>query len=781
MSLVRCYIDRGGGRAHRVGTEVWDRFSAFDPGLVRLCGAATTVGGVVLTLLVLAVGGAPVSLLVVGAWSSMVAGYTVTDQRSRDQAVTLALGIPVSIGALSVGTVLAPHHIAADAVLLVLIFTAMYVRRYGPRGSGLGDFAFQHFFMAQFVHAALAQIPGVSVVAAVAVGCSGLLRFGLVRATPERTLRRLRHAFRARLLAVIDAMADLAHARPGSPSADRAMHVLQRRCAQLHQVALLIQRRLDVAIANPDTARTVQQHIAEAEIAAEHAAIMLLRTVRSPRDASSTLILHLSGKQQDTGSPRDHAARGDEPADPVLAHLLDELSDLRRLLTRQTTAGADTATASIRARLLGYTTDTHLPNPVTDSTRELYHSIGELARAMLGLRLALGPRRHGTTDQNQTARCRAELEAEDHHAQIDDTGNENLAGLQRPTTRAALQVTVGTAIAIICGELISTEHWYWAMITCWVVFLNTTSLGEVLVKGYRRLAGTIAGVAAGAGLVTLVTGHTTTAFLLMIACMFGAFFIASVSYLLMSLLITSMVGLLYALLGTYTDTMLILRVEETAVGAAAGLIAALLVLPAHTHQLVNAQLTDVLKHTRQVITQAIAHLAGDPHVNPLDAARELDTALDTYRTVAQPLLHPASPLRTRRAQTRHTLAVLETIAYHTRSLATTSQHPPLNQQKCEPHALTRTAKQLENQLAALTESVQRTNNRHAGTPTSNLALPTMIRSVATCADAKNQVSSPALHHIERIDANIAALGRSLGLPDTEEQGTIPHGLRQHQP
>lgn len=119
--------------------------------------------------------------------------------------------------------------------------------------------------------------------------------------------------------------------------------------------------------------------------------------------------------------------------------------------------------------------------------------------------------------------AREELEAEDHALQTDEATAAEPTGLARPSTRVAFQVAVGSAIAILGGELLSPEHLYWALLTCWLVFVNTSSVGEILIKGYRRLAGTVSGVLAGIGLAALVAGHNGTAFALTMACLFGVF------------------------------------------------------------------------------------------------------------------------------------------------------------------------------------------------------------------------------------------------------------------
>ncbi|MYR56757.1 FUSC family protein, partial [Streptomyces sp. SID625] len=100
----------------------------------------------------------------------------------------------------------------------------------------------------------------------------------------------------------------------------------------------------------------------------------------------------------------------------------------------------------------------------------------------------------------------------------------------------------------------------------------------ILVKGYRRLLGTVLGVVAGIVLAGLVGPHTWPALALVLLLVFAMFYTAPLSYTLMSFFVTAALGLLYMLLHTYSLSVLVLRIEETALGAACGIIAAAVVL-----------------------------------------------------------------------------------------------------------------------------------------------------------------------------------------------------------
>lgn len=181
------------------------------------------------------------------------------------------------------------------------------------------------------------------------------------------------------------------------------------------------------------------------------------------------------------------------------------------------------------------------------------------------------------------------------------------------------------------------------MLTCWVVFLNTASTGEIIIKGYRRLVGTVLGVIAGVALAGLVGNHTWTAFALILLFVFAMFFTAPLSYALMSFFVTAMLGLLYTLLNTYSLDVLILRIEETALGAACGIIAAALVLPVHTDRRTDDLLGTVLTKLDEVVAASVDQLSGGPATDLLGLSRDLDTALDDLRASTRPLTHPITP------------------------------------------------------------------------------------------------------------------------------------------
>ncbi|MGW0818626.1 FUSC family protein [Streptomyces viridiviolaceus] len=735
-----------------VRTRLRDRVAASDPGLLRLTAGLRTVGAIALALAVLAVFGADVTHLVAGAMAAMVATFAIREKQPGAQAVTLALGLPVALASVSLSALLRPHVVAGDAFFVVLIFCAVYGRRFGDRGTALGMIGFQVYFLSLFVGAEVSALPQLWGAIAVAFLCSAVVRFAVVPATPAGILQRLRQAFRARLAQLISAQMELLDAGPGE--IDKVLEHLRDGTARLHETALMIQARLEEGTPDQSTARLVQRRVADAEIAAERLGLLLL-TARSAERAD-TLTLHLPG------APAPSVARRGSP-DETTAMLRRDLGALRALVLRPAAEARGTALSHLRNRLLGYREEENLPEG-TAAVQDVFRGVGETARAVMGLRIALDGPQDESDDTPSTTRSREELDAEDAAIDASEEAEpkEEPTGLRRPTTRAAVQVAVGSSLAIVGGEFLSSQRWYWAVLTCWIVFLNTASTGEILVKGYRRLLGTVFGVVAGIVLAGLVGNHTWTAFGLVLLFIFAMFYTAPLSYTLMSFFVTAMLGLLYTLLHTYSLSVLLLRVEETALGAACGIIAAALVLPIRTDRRTNELLVTVLERLVDVTEGAVDQLSGGPAADLLDTARDLDQALGDLRGATHPLTHPITPLRARRNTAQYVVALLETCAYHARSLAATAEllptHPSIAADPRLRGAVRRTVRNIE-AIAA------RVADEHAEVEVeTGPSIASLLEPGTDGAPRYGRVTGRVLRHLERLDEAVVGLARPLGVP-----------------
>lgn len=248
-------------------------------------------------------------------------------------------------------------------------------------------------------------------------------------------------------------------------------------------------------------------------------------------------------------------------------------------------------------------------------------------------------------------------------------------GLARPTTRQAFQATAACAFALGIGQALSEDRWYWAVGTAWWIFVNTASRGETLVRGFRRVLGTVVGIAAGLLIAVPLHGAPVPTAALVAVCVFGIFYTAAPSYSWMMFFVTVMAGLLYGLLGVLHPGLLLLRFEETAIGALGAALAVVLVLPVTTHAANDAWIQRALHCVRASTAASLDRLAGDPDADPAPHAAELELLLGRVRMALAPLVHPLSPFRARKARARQVLGLLDDCAREVRGLVTVAADP----------------------------------------------------------------------------------------------------------
>jgi uncharacterized membrane protein YccC len=254
---------------------------------------------------------------------------------------------------------------------------------------------------------------------------------------------------------------------------------------------------------------------------------------------------------------------------------------------------------------------------------------------------------------------------------------ESSAGLL-PTTRQAIQVAVAASLAIVVGELVSPSRWYWAVIAAFVIFAGTNTWNETLSKGWARLIGTALGVPAGVLVAAVVSGNRTASLVLIFVCLFCSFYFMKVAYSLMTFFITTMLALLYGLRGQFSYGLLLLRMEETAIGAVIGVTVAILVLPTNARTSMRNDARVFLATLAEVIEASVASLFGHaPTANPTEKARQLGRDLREFRTSTKPLAAGVGDFSGRHS-IRHGRRMLTACDRYGRALARNSERfePP---------------------------------------------------------------------------------------------------------
>jgi uncharacterized membrane protein YccC len=204
--------------------------------------------------------------------------------------------------------------------------------------------------------------------------------------------------------------------------------------------------------------------------------------------------------------------------------------------------------------------------------------------------------------------------------------------------RSALRVICAATVAACIGYPFSSDHWYWAIITVFVISLGTSSAGDTLQKGMLRLTGTASGAFAGLCVASLVPSHSSLTLVGLAICIFGWAYFILYEYAIGVFFLTLMLGLVYGEFGQNIAEIVGLRLLETLIGAASACAAALWLVPLRTSDHVRARglaliarLVDVIDASRDAL---VAGQGGDA---PLAAMRRVDQASHDLRLALTPL------------------------------------------------------------------------------------------------------------------------------------------------
>ncbi|OZM79443.1 FUSC family protein [Pseudonocardia sp. MH-G8] len=618
--------------------ELRTALTGLDPGLVRLRLAGTATAAMVLAAAVLTgvrlLVAFPVTVVLLAAVLAMVSNLAVNEPDLHRRRVTTLLMLAPAVVAVAGGTLLAPYRVVADVVFVAVMVAAVYVRRFGPRGVALGMAAVMPFFFTQFLGAVPAQLPWLVLAAAVGIGSTLLLRDLVFAQRPERALEQLLRAFRAHVHALVDAVADLLRASPSQLQSE--LEDVQRRRTRLNETALLVADALETehAATDPDE---LALRVLDAELAAERLALIAQRLACTPGGAEA-------------GGMDDDRRRA----------LLAALRALSAASATGTPPGfvailLDTARRSVAALTVE-------PDGAAARVHRMAFAVVRLADA---LEIAREPEASDRARGEEAERTGTDTgRGKDPGGEQDDQPS----GL-RITTRQAVQVGVATSLAIVAGELVSPARWYWAVIAAFIVFAGTSSRGDVLSRGYERVVGTIGGVLAGMGLAVLVGDRPPLVLVLLFCCVFLALYLVRVSQTLMAFWITAVLALLYGLIGQFDLTTFVVRVEETAVGVAMGMLAGYLVLPKRTRDAFEEALDEQVDAVDAVLRAAVDRIVGrEPETPAVELARDAGDALGTLRQRAKPL-ERAFLRRRGRIGYERALRVLTGVDHYARGLA----------------------------------------------------------------------------------------------------------------
>ncbi|MET8140034.1 FUSC family protein [Sphaerisporangium sp. NPDC005288] len=162
-------------------------------------------------------------------------------------------------------------------------------------------------------------------------------------------------------------------------------------------------------------------------------------------------------------------------------------------------------------------------------------------------------------------------------------------------TRLAAQSALALALAFTAGHLLFPAHWPWTVVTALVVTIGARSRGHVLHKGAQRFAGALAGAGTATLIAGPVTGHPVAAVVGIFAYLLVGLILRQVDYAYWSFCMTSMLALLYGLLGQAGPAFLGGRLLQIVLGTVCAVLPAFVLLPIRTEAVVRRNLSRTLE------------------------------------------------------------------------------------------------------------------------------------------------------------------------------------------
>lgn len=448
--------------------------------------------------------------------------------------------------------------------------------------------------------------------------------------------------------------------------------------------------------------------------------------------------------------------RVNETALAIEARLSDDASDQVR-----TVFDAELAAESLAASTLRLARGGEVPRGVRIALDALLH--GSLARAK---RVADRVRDDASASDRAREAAAAIADVADAIAalralagRLDVGGGGGGPGWQQqPPLRQALQVTLAAAASIGFGEWLSPAHWYWAVLAAFFVFSGTASSGETAARAWARVVGTALGVGLG-----IVAGHfarhaPTLDVLVAFACLFFGVYFLRVSYGLMIFFITTALAMLYALLGRLSDSLLFVRLEETMIGALFGGLAATLLFPTRTRDVVREKARDALDAAREAVHAGIARIL-DPRSarDPLEAARALDDRVQDFVLRAKPLVS-GNRFGAGREDLRRWIVALTAAGYYARTLARVADRS----EEAPAPAAVAPLRGLDDAIAANIESAASHPAEFGEGPIADTTpLLEALRRAERVQDGQTaEILETATHLLEHLDRTVARLANA---------------------
>ena len=549
--------------------------------------------------------------MLLGAIIGLMASMGVQDPAAKSQVITfLLLPVPI-LSALSLGIAIGDHRVVALVVIALVLALGTYVRRFGPRGFLAGQLLFIGYFLGFSLHDAvrIRDLGWLAAEVGVGLGVVMAVRFSLFYPHQDRALERTRRSFDARARHVASFALEVFDALRLDQRQARRMH---RQLIRLNEAALMIDAQLGDPGAVPDgsSGELLHQRLFDIELAVTNIARFAETLARLDLPAEQRSAVRLALLLLASGD--------NEGAKTYAENLIDLLH-----AAGHRPSGEDRTATVVAHRFAGSVID--LCDAITEWMA--IDTIDIEKRAFQPSVVLLGGWLPGSAQVSNAA----SLEGGSRWGEG--------VGLAR-YTRNAIQIGIAAGAAIVLGDLVSPQRFYWAVLAAFITFMGAHNAGEQIRKALFRLAGTVIGIGVGSLLVSVVGHHTLWSVAVVLVSLFLGLYLFRISYAFMAVAITVTVSQLYQQLGEFTNSLLLVRLEETALGAAVAIAVVMLVLPLHTRQVLRVALREHVEAVGRLVDHAAARLQerDDGFDSTLRSdARTVDAAYQAVAATAQPI------------------------------------------------------------------------------------------------------------------------------------------------
>jgi uncharacterized membrane protein YgaE (UPF0421/DUF939 family) len=670
-----------------------------------------------------------------GGLVGIMSTFGVTDARAKGQLISVLL-VPVAmLPAIGLGLALGGHRVVSLMLIIVVLVVGTYLRRFGPRGTLVGIMFFLGVFLGYFLHVALSldDFGWLSAELGVALVVALAIRFGIFFPRPRKALARTQRSYDARARRVARMALELFDDRDCLPRDGRRLH---HQLVRLNEAALMIDAQLGDprAVVEGSSGQLLHQRLFDIELALSNiarftAAMAHANLPPTLRSEVRSALLHIV---------QANPARASAHAN-VLLRLLRRPEELPLI----DDAAFFTVVHRFAESVLTFTA-------AMADWSILGASDGDRDGFQPGVTL-YGGWLPGSAEVSATASLESGPRIGDRL---------RLA----PSTRTAIQMGIAVSVAIVLGIQISSDRFYWAVIAVFITFMGTSNSGEQVMKACFRIAGTVIGIGIGSLLIDAV-GHDVypSIAVILVALFFGLYFLRT-SYVFMVIGVTVVVAQLYEQLGEFSNSLLLLRLEETALGAVVAIVVVMTVLPLRSRRVLRVALRAYVEAVGQLGQHAAAGLLG----NLLDVEKTLRGDARVVDAAYQALVATAYPLQ------RNLAGNLDETLAKTLGLAGATRHYARNLvvdvSGADPlrvdarHELERASVTFGVSVQAIVKSL---SDGCDATYTRSAALFDRVERRIEEQDVVVGKDEPALRDLMLIDAALAEMAQEMGLAITD--------------